>query len=119
MFDSREAHEILSAKLNFAGTQKQTEYISIFKNKNGRELALERNRSEAFYVWLEKYQTTIDDVTIKNQENPGKPYSYKQSRNSNLNDKNSPHLKVGNKVWYLEIKSREALIKLADWYMDI
>ena len=116
MFDTKEAHKILSEFLRFAGLEKQTEYIAVFHNPKGRELALERDRAEAFYVWLEKYSVIIPGVAIKNRENPGEPYDRKQSRNSNLNDSNCPNLKVGNKVWYLEVKSVQALQKLASWY---
>lgn len=116
MFDTKEAHKILSEALNFAGLQQQTDYIAVFKSKSGRELALERDRTEAFYVWLEKYTTSIPGVSIKNQSNPGQPYERKQARNSNLNDKNCPNLKVGNRVWYLEIESTQALKEVANWY---
>lgn len=116
MFDAKEAHKILSEVLRFAGLQRQTDYIAVFRNPKGRELALERDRTEAFYVWLEKYTTVIPGVVVKNQENPGEPYARKQPRNSNLNDKNCPNLKVGNRVWYLEIKSPRALRELANWY---
>ncbi|RCU49077.1 hypothetical protein DU002_12000 [Corallincola holothuriorum] len=116
MFDTRDAHIILSETLRFAGVQKQTDYIAVFQNSKGRELALERDRTEAFYVWLEKYNTVIPGVAIKNQEKPGEPYGRKQPRNSNLNDKNCPNLKVGNRVWYLEIESPQALRELAKWY---
>lgn len=116
MFDTKEAHKILSEILRFAGVKKQTEYISVFTNPKGRELALERDRTEAFYVWLEKYNASIPGIEIKNQENPGQPYDRKQQRNSNLNDKNCPNLKFGNRVWYLKIESVGALRELANWY---
>lgn len=38
MFDSKDAHKILSETLQFAGLQKKTDYIAIFKNPKGREL---------------------------------------------------------------------------------
>lgn len=116
MFDPKEAHKILSESLRFAGLQKQTDYIAVYHNPKGRELALERNRTEAFYIWLEKYSVVIPGVTIKNQENAGEPYGRKQPRNSNLNDKNCPKLKVGNSVWYLEIDTSQALRVVANWY---
>lgn len=119
MFDTKEAHKILSESLRFAGVQKQTDYIAVFQNSKGRELALERDRSEAFYIWLERYSAVIPEVIIKNQENPGEPYGWKQPRNSNLNDKNCPNLKVGNRVWYLEIGSPQALREVANWYATL
>jgi hypothetical protein len=116
MLLSNDAHKALSSILKFAGIHKQTDYISVFYNENRRELALERERSEAIFVWLEKYETSIPGVSIKNQQFPGQPYDWKQTRNSNLNDKNSPNLKIGNKAWYLEVESLDALLELARWY---
>ena len=43
----------------------------------------------------------------------------KQSRNSNLTEKNTPRLKVGNKAYYLKIETLEAFNKVIDWYSEI
>ena len=108
------AREILKAIFPF--TEKYTDYISAYKTVGGRDIALERNRTDACYLWLEKYDQSIDGVEIKNLKNPGMPYDPKQSRNSNLNDTNAPRLKVGNRVWYLKIENLDALRLVAEWY---
>ena len=103
------ARELLKSIFPF--TEMKKEHIAAFKTKKGRELVLELNRKEAFYLWMEKFDVSLGGVSIKNQDYPGLPYERKQPRNSNLNDTNAPRLKKGNKVWYLEIESMEALKK--------
>tara|TARA_R110002072_G_scaffold302794_1_gene488769 strand:+ start:6245 stop:6598 length:354 start_codon:yes stop_codon:yes gene_type:complete len=117
MIDTEKAREAF--KQAFPFTEVCTQYIARYNTKSGMEIALERDRSDAFYVWLQKYDVEIDGVLVKNQKYPGLPYGRKQTRNSNLNDKNTPKLKFGNKVWYLEISSLEALNKLIDWYLGV
>lgn len=119
MFDLKEARNLLSKTLQFAGIQKQTDYIAVFLNPKGREMALERDRSQAIHVWVEKFNTSIPGVVIKNEKHPGQPYERNQTRNSNLNSKNCPNLKVGNRVWYLEIESLRALEEVAKWYASL
>lgn len=117
MIETEKAREIL--KDIFPYTEKTTQYLAVYKSKKGREFALERDRSEAFYIWVEKYDGNIDGICIKNAKNPRQPYSSKQPRNSNLNETNSPRLKVGNKVWYLEISALEALKQVSRWYNEL
>lgn len=117
MINSEQARDVL--KETFPFTESCTQYIAKYKTKSGKEIALERERTEAFFVWVQKYNEVIDGVTIKNEKHPGQPYDRKQSRNSNLNDKNTPNLKQGNKVWYLEVSNIEALKKLVGWYAAV
>jgi hypothetical protein len=106
-------------KKAFPFTEVCTQYIARYNTKTGKEIALERDRSGAFYIWLQRYDVSIADIVIKNEKFPGQPYDRKQSRNSNLNDKNTPKLKPGNKVWYLEIKTEPALEELINWYANL
>lgn len=103
-------------KLKFPFTEVSTQYIAKYETKAGRELALERDRSDAIFLWLQKYDQDINGVTVKNEKYPGKPYEANQSRNSNLNEKNSPKLKPGKRVYYLEIDNLVAFEKVIDWY---
>lgn len=114
MLDTETAREEFKAA--YPLTERCTQYIARYNSKSGREIALERDRTEAFFVWLEKYDVTLDGIRIKNDKCPGQPYGRTQPRNSNLNEKNAPRLKVGNKVWYLEIENLEALKALISWY---
>lgn len=117
MLNSKDAEDLLRKSL--IPYNSPTDYIASFRTIAGREIALERNRVEGFYVWVQKYTTDIDGVSIENIEFPGKPYLAAQSRNSNLNDKNSPKLKLGKKVWYLKADNIESLIILIDWYKSL
>ncbi|MFT5760419.1 MAG: hypothetical protein ACI9LM_005205 [Alteromonadaceae bacterium] len=119
MIDTEKARNEL--KKAFPFTEVCTKYIAKYNTKSGKEIAIERDRSEAFYVWLQKFDTTagIEGIKIKNEKFPGQPYDRKQTRNSNLNENNSPKLKLGQKVWYLEIENIEALKKLISWYAEI
>ncbi|MGA7799841.1 MAG: hypothetical protein WCC36_03440 [Gammaproteobacteria bacterium] len=114
MINTEEARDVLKEAFPF--TEVCTQYIARYKTRSGRELALERDRTESIFVWLEKYGAEIPGVSVKNEKYPGRPYERKQSRNSNLNEKNAPRLKPGNKVWYLEIETLEALRQVAAWY---
>lgn len=119
MFKSNDAHAILADQLDFAGVNRQTEYISVFLNKRGKALALERNRSSGYFVWVEDYKDGFEGIVVKNSKNPGMPYSREQSRNSNLNDRICSSLKRGNKVWYLKIDSLASLKDFSKWYASL
>jgi hypothetical protein len=114
---TNQAHKILKEKFPF--TEVSTQYIAKFESKSGRELALEKERIEGVFLWLQKYNQSIEGVQIKNQKFPGQPYESKQSRNSNLNEKNTPKLKVGRKAFYLQIDNLDALKKVVDWYASL
>lgn len=111
---SEHAQKRLKDKFPF--TEVSTQYIAKYETRSGRELAIERGRTEAIYLWLQKYDQAIDGVRLNNKKFPGKPYDAKQTRNSNLNEKNTPKLKVGRRVFYLEIDNLDALDKVLEWY---
>ena len=117
MINTEDSRQIL--KEYFPYTERCTQYIAKYQTKSGKEIALERNRTEAIYIWLQKYSTNIDGVTIQNEKFPGMPYERTQARNSNLNDKNAPQLKVGNKAWYLKVESTNSLRLLLNWYSTL
>jgi hypothetical protein len=114
---SNKANKVLKDKFPF--TEVFTQYIAKFETKSGRELALEKNRTEAIFLWLQKYDQSIEGVQIKNEQFPGQPYVSKQPRNSNVNEKNTPKLKVGKKAFYLQIDNLDALNKVIDWYASL
>jgi hypothetical protein len=114
---SIKAHKLLKEK--FPLTEVFTQYVAKFETRSGRELALEKNRTEAIFLWLQKYDQTIEGVEIKNEKFPGQPYDSKQPRNSNINEKNTPKLKVGKKAFYLQIDNLDALNKVVDWYANL
>ncbi len=106
-------------KKAFPMTEKTTQKMATYKNQGGREIALQRERSNAYYLWLEKYDVDFEYVTVKNQKNPGQPYDRKQPRSSNLNDTTAPRLKLGNKAWHLEVENISGLQTVIDWYKSI
>ena len=112
--DSQDAEKLLKKRLMYSNTP--TDYIATFRTASGREIALERERTEGFFVWLHKYTTEINGIDVENEKYPGKPYTANQGRNSTLNEKNTPKLKPGKKVWYLKVDNIEALENLIDWY---
>lgn len=115
--DSKDAEKLLRKRLNPINIP--TDYIASYRTASGRELALERDRTEGFFVWLQKYTTEISGITIKNIEHPGEPYLANQNRNSNLIEKNTPKLKPGKKVWYVKADNIEALENLVNWYCTL
>ena len=117
MIEQEDAREAL--KTAFPFTEVTTQYVACYRTKTGKEIVLERNREDAFYIWLQKYDTEIEGVVVRNQKFPNQPYARKQPRNSNLNDKNSPKLKVGNKVWYVKVENLSSLNRLIDWYAGV
>lgn len=100
----------------FPGTEKATQYIAAYTTARGRNIALERNRQGQFYVWTETNGHDLDGIVVNNRKVPGMPYAKEQSRNSNLNDKNTPRLKVGNQVWYLVIRDYTTFQQFVRWY---
>jgi len=111
---SEQAQAVL--KNAFPFTETTTQYIARYETKRGKQLALERDRSEGIYLWLQKYDQSISGVEINNSKIPGQPYERNQPRNSNLNEKNAPKLKKGNRAYYLKIDNVAALEKVIAWY---
>jgi hypothetical protein len=117
MVDSKEAETLLRKILS--PYNNPIDYIASYRTSSGRELALERQRTEGFYVWVQKYTTKINGITIQNREYPGLPYEASQTREANLNEKNAPKLMFGKKAWYLKADNIEALENLIDWYKTL
>lgn len=84
-------------------------YIAGFEMPNGRQIALERDRAQ-IYVWTEKI--SLDDAPAA----PVRAYSAEKSRNSNLNGKNCPRLRVGNPVLYWIFHTLDELGHFLVWY---
>lgn len=114
MVDTESARDVL--KQAFPNTEICTQYIASYKTRSGREVALERNRTESIYVWVQRYEAAMPGIRVKNAKHQGLPYERHQSRNSNINDKNAPNLKRGNKVWYLEVSDIATLKSLCAYY---
>ena len=117
MVDSKEAEILLRATL--IPYNNPVNYIASYRTKSGREVALERERTEGYFVWVQKYTTQILGVTIQNQKVPGMPYVASQTREANLNKTNAPKLMIGKKAWYLKVDNIEALKNLIDWYKTL
>ena len=84
-------------------------YIAGFDMPNGRQIALERYRAQ-IYVWSE--QVSLDGAPAA----PVRVYSAEKSRNSNLNAKNCPRLRVGNPVLYWVFHTLDELARFLVWY---
>ncbi len=110
----KDAEELLRKR--YCTAIQSTDYILAFRTSRGRELALERERSDSYFLWLQKYNQDFDGVSIRNLHGGDGPYSASQTRNSNLNTTKTPKLGIGNRVWYLEIDSLEALDNVLSWY---
>ena len=117
IIDPDTARDVL--KVAFPFTEKTTQKFAVYRNPKGREIAVQRERSESFYVWLERYDIELPGIVVKNEKFPGQPYDRKQSRNSNLNDTMAPRLKVGHKVWYVQVDGLTELQQLVDWYKSV
>lgn len=114
---SKQAQNKLKEKFPF--TEVTTQYIAKYVTTSGREIALERDRTDAIYLWVQKYDQNLDGVRVNNQKFPGQPYAPKQTRNSNLNEKNTPKLKYGKRAFYLEMDDLSALDRVLDWYSTL
>jgi hypothetical protein len=55
----------------FLFTENTTQKMALYSKSKGKEIALQRGRSLAFYIWLENYDTTIEGVSIKNEKKSG------------------------------------------------
>jgi hypothetical protein len=75
--DSKDAEKLLRKRLNPFNIP--TDYIASYRTASGRELALERDRTEGFFVWLQKYTTEIGGITIENIEHSAEPYLANQN----------------------------------------
>ena len=95
---------------NFTRTANPTKYIAGFRTTRGREFALERAR-DSLFIWTENLPYP-ESLALS----PPRHYSKDKTRNSNLNNKNSPRLILGKAVDYWKLESTEELNTLMDWY---
>lgn len=96
-----------------------TKYLTFFQTRVGKRFAVENELKGDARIWLEYGKLifdNIDGVEVSNKKFPGKPYDEFQTRNSNLNAKNSPTLKFGNEVWRFSIRELPAFTKLMEQY---
>lgn len=86
-----------------------TQYIAGYRTADGRELALERGRA-AVYCWAEPTPLPAPAGA------PLRMYAAEDSRNSNVNSKNCPRLRVGNAVHYWRFDSISDFRGFLEWY---
>lgn len=109
---ARRAERLLAGELDLVA---QTSKVSVFRSRDGREMALERSRRLAIYVWVGHYEGFIPGVLPKNERFPGLPYEACQPRASSLKH-NAPTLSVGHRAWHLQIADVDALRKFVRWF---
>ncbi len=109
MTPSYMAEQLLAQRLERIASP--TLYIAGFKTQSGRELALERKRNTGIFLWTEQVYGEVPA-----QFSGGcVVYAPLKPRNSNLNGKNAPRLKLGNSVSYWRLQL-EFLSAFLDWY---
>lgn len=86
-----------------------TSYIAGFRTEDGKELALER-KGRSIFVWTQPVD--LDEVDWL----PQRVYSATSARNSNLNGKNCPALRLGNRVMYWKLADNDELLDFINWY---
>jgi hypothetical protein len=85
-----------------------TKYISAFRTRRGREMALERDR-DGLYLWTEQVEGRPIDLPAP------EAYEAKRTRNSNLKS-TAKRLQVGKAVWYWRLERISDLETLCTWY---
>jgi len=86
-----------------------TKYIAGFRTKDGKELALER-KGRDITLWTQT-------VSLSGSEfEPAREYSDTDPRNSNLNRKNCPALRLGNPAYVWKLESADDLLDFVNWY---
>ena len=93
----------------------QTKYIASFQVGISREVALELSKS-AIYLWTSR---CADLAPTEFSPFLHRRYSASKSRNSNLNEKNSPTLKTGHAVDYWLFTTVGELRRFIQWYASI
>lgn len=89
-----------------------SKYIAGFRTSNGKEIALERETS-VITLWTQC--VSVEDAEIK----PARRYSNTDTRNSNLNRKNCPALRLGNPALVWKLSDRDELVDFINWYGGI
>jgi hypothetical protein len=87
-----------------------SKYIAGFRTQNGLELALERT-AKKITLWTENAGSYKDQDFV-----PSKTYEEKDPRNSNLNRKNSPRLRLGFSVINWKLEDIDQLMDFVNWY---
>ncbi|WP_341580960.1 DUF262 domain-containing HNH endonuclease family protein [Marinobacter metalliresistant] len=86
-----------------------TKYIAGFRTKDGKELALER-KGRDITLWTQT-------VSLSGAEfEPAREYSDTDPRNSNLNRKNCPALRLGNPAYVWKLEGADDLLDFVNWY---
>jgi hypothetical protein len=86
-----------------------TKYIAGFRTNDGKELAFERTGK---FVTLWTQRVVLSDSEFE----PTREYSETDTRNSNLNRKNCPALRLGNPVLFWKLDGEEDLLDFLNWY---
>lgn len=86
-----------------------SKYIAGFSTRFGRQLALQRTQ-QAIYCWSQDIPLTGAPTS------PLRHYKASEPRNSNLNGKNCPNLKVGRAVHYWKFEDTAAFQAFLEWY---
>jgi hypothetical protein len=108
------AHSEIEAVLSSFCTPiaEPSKYIAGFRTSNGKEIALERETS-VITLWTQC--VSVEDAEIK----PARRYSNTDTRNSNLNRKNCPALRLGNPALVWKLSDRDELVDFINWYGGI
>lgn len=86
-----------------------SQYIAGFTTRLGRELALNRT-AKSIYCWTQVISLTGAPAS------PIRQYAANDPRNSNLNAKNSPNLRVGHATHYWKFEDTASFESFLDWY---
>lgn len=89
-----------------------TKYIAGFRTPDGRELALEREAS-TITLWSEVVPSAGESDFLLHRY-----YDATKSRNTNLNTKNCPRLKLGNPVLMWKMTDTNELLDFINWYQQ-
>ena len=86
-----------------------SQYVAGFTTRLGRELALNRT-AKSIYCWTQVISLTGAPAS------PIRQYAEDDSRNSNLNAKNCPNLRVGHATHYWKFEDTASFESFLDWY---
>ncbi len=95
----------------FDRTRKATQKLAGFVTSNGRQIALQRERKTALYLWVEDRPPSALGVTVER-------YPPSKSRGSN-HKAIVPNLSEGNEAWKVVLQDLGVLAALMDWYEQI
>ncbi|WP_010628910.1 DUF262 domain-containing protein [Halomonas sp. KM-1] len=104
------AEEVMAAFLQRIA--EPTKYIAGFRTHGGLELALERNRS-GIALWTEVVPDVEESGFVMAMR-----YDATTPRNSNLNSKNCPRLKLGREVLTWKLRDTDELVDFINWYQN-